>query len=265
LKHEIPAKYRLFMAQDLLNFDLFEDTMPSSSSKKPAKKTGKTMRQEQPAKPARSWPPAKIAEMLDRLETAYPQAHLELDFTNALELLIATIMAAQCTDKLVNEVTAKLFKKYRRAEDYARAPVAELEQNIRPVTFYQNKARLIQKCCQQLIEKHGGQVPADLDALVALSGVGRKTANVVLAHAFGQQTVAVDTHVKRLSTERLYFSSQSDPDKIEMDVRHVLPPARYTRGTILLQWHGRYTCLARRPLCNKCVIVELCPFEAKTI
>ncbi|MGH7598305.1 MAG: endonuclease III [bacterium] len=243
--------------------------MPSSSSKKPAKRTGKTARattrKEQTAKPARVWPAAKISDMLDRLEKAYPEAHLELDFTNALELLIATIMAAQCTDKLVNEVTAKLFKKYRKPEDYARAPLAKLEQDIRPVTFYQNKARLIQKCCQQLIEKHGGQVPADLDALVALSGVGRKTANVVLAHAFGQQTVAVDTHVKRLSTERLYFSSQSDPDKIEMDVRSILPPERYTRGTVLLQWHGRYTCQARRPQCNKCVIVDLCPFEQKTI
>ncbi|MGH7452169.1 MAG: endonuclease III [bacterium] len=239
--------------------------MPSSSSKKPAKKTGKTTRPKQTAKSARVWPAAKISDMLDRLEKAYPEAHLELDFTNALELLIATIMAAQCTDKLVNEVTAKLFKKYRQPEDYVRAPLAKLEQDIRPVTFYQNKARLIQKCCQQLIEKHGGEVPADLDALVALSGVGRKTANVVLAHAFGQQTVAVDTHVKRLSTERLYFSSQSDPDKIEMDVRSVLPPQHYTRGTVLLQWHGRYTCQARRPQCNKCVIVDLCPFEKKTI
>ncbi len=239
--------------------------MPSSSSKKPVKKTGKATRQEQTAKPARSWPAAKISDMLDRLEKAYPEARLELDFTNALELLIATIMAAQCTDKLVNEVTAKLFKKYRKPEDYVRAPLAKLEQDIRPVTFYQNKARLIQKCCQQLIEKHGGQVPADLDALVALSGVGRKTANVVLAHAFGQQTVAVDTHVKRLSTERLYFSQQSDPDKIEMDVRNVLPPAHYTRGTVLLQWHGRYTCQARRPQCSKCVIIDLCPFEKKTI
>lgn len=253
------------MAQNSLNFDLFEDTMPSSSSKKPVKKTGKATRQEQTAKPARVWPAAKISDMLDRLEKAYPEAHLELDFTNALELLIATIMAAQCTDKLVNEVTAKLFKKYRQPEDYVRAPLAKLEQDIRPVTFYQNKARLIQKCCQQLIEKHGGEVPADLDALVALSGVGRKTANVVLAHAFGQQTVAVDTHVKRLSTERLYFSQQSDPDKIEMDVRNVLPPARYTRGTVLLQWHGRYTCQARRPQCDKCVIIDLCPFEKKTI
>ncbi len=253
------------MTQEPLNFDLFEDTMPSSSPKKPPKKTGKAARQEQAAKPARAWAAAKISAMLDRLEKAYPEAHLELDFTNALELLIATIMAAQCTDKLVNEVTAKLFKKYRKPEDYARAPAAKLEQDIRPVTFYQNKARLIQKCCQQLVEKHGGEVPADLDALVSLSGVGRKTANVVLAHVFGQQTVAVDTHVKRLSTERLYFSSQSDPDKIEMDVRNVLPPARYTRGTVLLQWHGRYTCKARRPLCNKCVIVDLCPFEKKTI
>jgi endonuclease-3 len=257
------------MAQAPLDFDLFEDTMPSSSSKKSVKKAGKTARattrQEQTAKPASSWPVAKISDMLDRLEKAYPEAHLELDFTNALELLIATIMAAQCTDKLVNEVTAKLFKKYRQPEDYVRAPLATLEQDIRPVTFYQNKARLIQKCCQQLIEKHGGEVPADLNTLVALSGVGRKTANVVLAHAFGQQTVAIDTHVKRLSTERLYFSSQSDPDKIEVDVRNVLPPARYTRGTILLQWHGRYTCQARRPQCNKCVIVNLCPFEQKTI
>ncbi len=243
--------------------------MPSIPKKTPTRRTGKpelaTLHQKKSGKPLVSWPAAKISDMLDRLEKAYPEAHLELDFTNALELLIATIMAAQCTDKLVNEVTAKLFKKYRRPEDYVRAPVATLEQDIRPVTFYQNKARLIQKCCQQLIEKHSGQVPADLDALVALSGVGRKTANVVLAHAFGQQTVAVDTHVKRLSTERLYFSQQSDPDKIEMDVRNVLPPARYTRGTVLLQWHGRYTCQARRPQCNKCVIVNLCPFEQKTI
>lgn len=253
------------MLQDSPNLDLFEDNMPRSSTKKPPTKTAKAARPAQSAKPARAWPAAKISEMLDRLEKAYPEAHLELDFTNALELLIATIMAAQCTDKLVNEVTAKLFKKYRSPEDYVRVPSAKLEQDIRPVTFYQNKARLIQKCCQQLIEKHGGEVPADLDALVALSGVGRKTANVVLAHAFGQQTVAVDTHVKRLSTERLYFSQQSDPDKIEMDVRNVLPPARYTRGTVLLQWHGRYTCQARRPQCNKCVIVDLCPFENKTI
>ncbi len=242
--------------------------MPGIPKKTPTRRTGKpehaTMHQKKSGKPAVSWSPAKIFDLLDRLEKAYPEAHLELDFTNALELLVATIMAAQCTDKLVNEVTAKLFKKYRRAEDYARVPLANLEQDIRPVTFYQNKARLIQKCCQQLIEKHGGEVPADLEALVALPGVGRKTANVVLAHAFGQQTVAVDTHVKRLSAERLCFSSQSDPDKIEMDLRNLLPPARYTRGTILLQWHGRYTCQARRPLCNKCVIVDLCPFEAKT-
>jgi len=165
----------------------------------------------------------------------------------------------------VNEVTAKLFKKYRRPEDYAGVPPDELEQDIRPVTFFQNKARLIQKCCWQLIDQHGGSVPANLDALVDLPGVGRKTANVVLAHAFGQQTMAVDTHVKRLSTERLYFSPQADPDKIEMDLRNLLPPQRYTRGTILLQWHGRYTCQARRPQCSKCVIADFCPYEKKTI
>jgi endonuclease-3 len=190
---------------------------------------------------------------------------LELNFTSPLELLIATIMAAQCLDKLVNDVTAALFKKYRRPEDYARVSQQELEKDIHRVTFYQNKARLIQRCCQQLIDQHGGSVPANLEALVALPGVGRKTANVVLAHAFGQQTVAVDTHVKRLSTERLFFSPQADPDKIEMDLRKLLPPQRYTRGTILLQWHGRYTCQARRPLCHQCAIVEFCPYEKKTI
>jgi endonuclease-3 len=257
------------MAQALLNFEEFDETMPRASLKKSAAKPGKaaavTARQRQAAKSARAWTSAKIAEMLDRLEKAYPMAHLELDFTSPLELLIATIMAAQCLDKLVNKVTAALFKKYRRPEDYVRVPAAELGQDLRPVTFYQNKAKLIQRCCQQLIEKHGGNVPANLEALVDLPGVGRKTANVVLAHAFGEQTVAVDTHVKRLSTERLYFSQQSDPDKIEMDVREILPPARYTRGTILLQWHGRYTCQARRPVCGKCVIVELCPYEKKTI
>jgi endonuclease-3 len=116
-----------------------------------------------------------------------------------------------------------------------------------------------------LIEKYNGKVPADLEALVDLAGVGRKTANVVLAHAFGQQTVAVDTHVKRLSTERLYFSSQTDPDKIEFDLQKILPPKRWTRGTVLLQWHGRYTCQAKRPQCNKCVIVDLCPYEEKNL
>lgn len=256
------------MAQASLNFESLENSMPKVSQKAPARKTGKAAAGKplkRAAKPAVDWAPAKINKMLDRLEKAYPEAHLELDFTNALELLIATIMAAQCTDKLVNEVTASLFKKFRKPEDYANTPLAELEQAIRPVTFYQNKARLIQRCAQQLIEQHGGKVPADFEALVALSGVGRKTANVVLAHAFGQQTVAVDTHVKRLSTERLYFSSQTDPDKIEMDLRKLLPPERYTRGTILLQWHGRYTCQARRPLCKKCVIVDLCPYEKKTL
>jgi len=237
------------MAQELLNFEEFAATMPKNSL----------------AKATPAWTTAKISAILDRLEKAYPTAHLELDFTSPLELLIATIMAAQCTDKLVNQVTTKLFKKYRQPEDYARTAPAQLEKDLVPITFYQNKAKLIKRCCQQLIAKHGGKVPADFAALVDLSGVGRKTANVVLAHAFGQQTVAVDTHVKRLSTERLYFSSQTDPDKIEMDLRDLLPPPRYTRGTILLQWHGRYTCQARRPLCQKCVMAELCPYEKKTL
>ncbi len=250
------------MLQQSLNFAEFAETMPKASPKKSVAKSGKPRSK---SKTVQTWTTAKISAILERLEKAYPTAHLELDFTSPLELLIATIMAAQCLDKLVNKVTAALFKKYRQPADYVRVPVAELEQDIRPVTFYQNKARLIQRCCQQLIEKHHGKVPADFEALVDLPGVGRKTANVVLAHAFGQQTVAVDTHVKRLSTERLYFSAQTDPDKIEMDVRDLLPPQRYTRGTILLQWHGRYTCQARRPLCSKCVIAELCPYDKKTI
>jgi endonuclease-3 len=257
------------MAQELLNFEAFDETRPSALPKKSAAKTGKSTRLPSPkrpdAKPARPWTTAKISAILDRLEKAYPEAHLELNFTTPLELLIATIMAAQCLDKLVNQVTARLFKKYRKPEDYVRVSQPELEKDLHPVTFYQNKARLIQRCCQQLIEQHGGKVPANLEALVDLPGVGRKTANVVLAHAFGQQTVAVDTHVKRLSTERLYFSPQTDPDKIEMDLRNLLPPQRYTRGTILLQWHGRYTCQARRPLCQQCVIVELCPYEKKVV
>jgi len=254
------------MAQELLNFEEFAETMPKASPKKSSAKPGQSSSRSKPAaKPARAWTMAKISTILDRLEKAYPTAHLELDFTSPLELLIATIMAAQCTDKLVNEVTAKLFKKYRKPEDYAHVAPEQLEKDLHPVTFYQNKARLIQRCCQRLIEKHGGKVPVDFEALVDLPGVGRKTANVVLAHAFGQQTVAVDTHVKRLSTERLYFSAQTDPDKIEMDLRDLLPPPHYTRGTILLQWHGRYTCQARRPLCQKCVMAELCPYEKKTI
>lgn len=192
----------------------------------------------------------------------YPNAKLDLDFANALELLIALILAAQARDDLVRQITPDLFKRYRTAGDYAKAPLPELEQNIGKINFYRNKARSIHNCCKELVERFGGKVPDNLEDLLSLPGVGRKTANIVLGNAFGQRTIGVDTHVMRLS-QRLGFTKQTDPDKIEFDLMPLVPERQRVRFCHLLQYHGRRVCVAKIPRCPDCTICGLCPYPDK--
>ena len=205
----------------------------------------------------------RTLEIIRRLKTAYPSAHCELDFSNPLELLIATILSAQCTDKRVNLVTASLFKKYRSARDYAEAPAAALEAEIKSTGFYRNKTKSIQRACRALVEKHGGEVPRSMEALVELDGVGRKTANVVLGNAFGlAEGIVVDTHVTRLAG-RLDLSVHRPPEKIEADLQKLVPQADWTLVSHLLIWHGRRRCGARQPDCAGCEVKSLCPTGRK--
>ena len=202
---------------------------------------------------------ARLKKILGALDRAYPKAHCELDHRNPLELLVATILSAQCTDKRVNVVTRDLFKKYRSAADYANAPLAELEQAIRTTGFFRNKARNIQACCRKLVERHNGQVPSTMDELTHLDGVGRKTANVVLGNAFGINAgIVVDTHVARLSY-RLGLTSQKAPEKIEQALMTLVPQKQWALFSHWLIWHGRRRCSARKPDCAHCEVLKLCP------
>jgi len=202
---------------------------------------------------------ARLKKVIAGLEKTYPNAHCELIHQNPLELLIATILSAQCTDKRVNIVTKDLFKKYRSAEDFARAKISELENDIRSTGFYKNKARNIKSACQSIVEKHGGKVPRTMAKLTQLDGVGRKTANVVLGNAFGINVgVVVDTHVTRLSN-RLGLTKHTDAVKIEQELMQLVPPRQWTLFSHWLIWHGRRRCLARKPDCENCEIQKLCP------
>jgi endonuclease-3 len=189
----------------------------------------------------------------------YPGAHCELNFSSPLELLIATILSAQCTDKRVNIVTAELFKKYHSAKDFAAAPLAELEDAVKTTGFFRNKAKNIQACCAALVEKFGSEVPRTMDALHSLAGVGRKTANVVLGNAFDINVgVVVDTHVTRLGN-RLGLVKGTDAVKIEQELMPLVPQADWTLFSHWLIWHGRRRCPARKPDCENCEIKNLCP------
>jgi endonuclease-3 len=202
-------------------------------------------------------------ELIAGLKRAYPNAHCELTFSNPLELLIATILSAQCTDKQVNIVTADLFRKYRSARDYATATQAELENDIRRLGFFRNKAKNIRACCQSLLDRHDGRVPRTMAELTALDGVGRKTANVVLGNAFGiNDGVVVDTHVGRLSV-RLGLTKHTDPVKVEQDLMQLVPREDWTLFSHWLIWHGRRRCGARKPDCPSCEIRTLCPSNGK--
>jgi endonuclease-3 len=201
----------------------------------------------------------RVPKIIFLLRRQYPDAKCALHHQNPLELLVATILSAQCTDSRVNIVTKDLFKKYRSAEDYAQAGVEELEQDIKSIGFYRNKAKSIKGCCRELIERLGGEVPARLEDLVTLPGVGRKTANVVLGTAFNIPGMVVDTHVKRLSL-RIGLTKNEDPDKIEPDLMKLVPPKDWIVFSHLLIFHGRQICKAPKPLCDRCVIRELCDY-----
>jgi endonuclease-3 len=205
----------------------------------------------------------RVKKILAGLQKTYPDAHCELNYSNPLELLIATILSAQCTDKRVNIVTAELFKKYRTAVDYAKTDLTELEQDIRTTGFFRNKAKNIKACGAALVERHGGEVPRSMEQLTQLGGVGRKTANVVLGNAFGINAgVVVDTHVTRLAN-RLGLTRETNAEKIEQELMELVPQKDWTLLSHWLIWHGRRRCDARRPDCAGCEIAELCPSAGK--
>ncbi|MEM2119097.1 MAG: endonuclease III [Candidatus Bathyarchaeia archaeon] len=211
---------------------------------------------------------ARTQKIIKLLEKEHPDAKIALHYTNPLELLVATILSAQCTDERVNKVTETLFKKYKQAKDYANANLKELEQDIKPTGFYRNKARNIKRCCQMLTEKFGSQVPRTMKELLELPGVARKTANIVLTNAYGiVEGIAVDTHVRRLAA-RLGLSKNSDPEKIEQDLMKIVPKTSWAHFTDLLIFHGRRVCKAKNPNCKECVLRKICPsaftFEKNT-
>jgi len=201
----------------------------------------------------------RMLKIIDLLEKEYPDAKTALNYMTPLELLVATILSAQCTDKRVNIVTETLFKKYRKPEDYVNADLEELEEDIRSTGFYRNKARNLKKCCQILIERFNSKVPKTMDEIVELPGVARKTANIVLSNVYGVvEGIAVDTHVRRLS-KRLGLSEHENPNKIERDLMEIVPKTEWMRITDLLILHGRRICGAKNPKCGTCVLNKLCP------
>ena len=204
----------------------------------------------------------RVTNIIKVLSKDIPDSTIALNFSTPFELLIATILSAQCTDVRVNEVTKGLFKKYRSPKDYAEAESKELEEDIRPTGFYRNKAKSIQRSCQELVDRFGGKVPKTLEALVTLPGVGRKTANVLLGNAFGIPGIIVDTHVRRVS-QRIGLTKNDDPVKIEFDLMEIVPKEEWTHFSNLLVWHGRRTCMARKPLCETCTIRKWCDYGSK--
>ena len=209
-------------------------------------------------------PAAKIGPILQLLDEHYPRVHVTLDFRNPLELLVATILSAQCTDERVNRVTPAIFAKYPSAADYGRAPLEELERDIYQTGFYHNKAKSLKALGQALVEQHRGQVPASLEELVKLPGIGRKTANVILGNAFGIPGIVVDTHCGRVS-QRLGLTRAKDPVKIEFDLMPLVPKERWTRFSLQLIWHGRAICTARDPQCPRCPLLPYCDYGQQAV
>jgi endonuclease-3 len=228
-------------------------TEPQAAARRAGITPGEARRESKRARAARA------AEIVARLEAEYPDHQIALDFQSPLQLLVATILAAQCTDQRVNAVTPELFARLPAARDLAAAPLPQLEEIVHSTGFFRNKARALKALGQALAADHGGEVPATLEALTRLPGVGRKTANVVLGNAFGIAAgVVVDTHVTRLAN-RLYLSRESDPEKIERDLMAILPRERWIDAANLLIHHGRAVCKARRPECERCAVNRLCP------
>ncbi len=204
-----------------------------------------------------------VAELIEVLDREHPDAKLALDFASPLQLLVALILAAQSTDAKINEITPALFAEFPDATTFAGADLARLEQAVHASGFFRQKARALKTCCTALVERHGGEVPSDMAALLALPGVGRKTANILRGNAWGIPGIGVDTHVARLS-QRLGLTVQTDPDKIELDLVRQIPEGRQIRFCHLLQFHGRRVCHARKPDCPRCAIADLCPYPDKT-
>lgn len=228
---------------------------PKSAAKPAASKGG----------PARGTEPQRVATILRKLDEAYPDATCELKHENAFQLLISTILSAQCTDVRVNQVTQELYKKYRSPEDFAYANPADLEKEIRPTGFFRNKTKSIIGASKGILERFGGQVPRTMDEILTLPGVARKTGNVVLGTAYGISSgVVVDTHVQRLSN-RLDLTRNEDPKKIELDLMAVIPQAKWIQFSHQLIWHGRRVCVARKPRCAECNMEALCYAKDKTV
>lgn len=206
----------------------------------------------------------KSKTVYKKLAAKYPDADIELDYSNPLELLVATMLSAQCTDKKVNQVTKELFAKYKRPEDYLEVPPEELEQDIRPTGFYRQKTKSLRGVMQALVDDYDGCVPEDLASMTALPGIGRKTANVILGNAFGVPGIAVDTHVKRVAN-RIGLTTNSNPDKIEKDLMRLYPEAEWVNLSHVLIFHGRYTCKSRKPMCEECPVTEHCNFFAEQV
>jgi endonuclease-3 len=204
----------------------------------------------------------RAGRILARLARMYPDARIELDSSTPLELLVATILSAQCTDQRVNQVTAELFPRYRSARDWAEAPPARLEHEIYSTGFYRAKAKAILGMARALVERHGGEVPRTLEELTTLPGVGRKTANVVLGNAFGIPAFPVDTHVTRVS-QRLGLTRATDPERIHDHLCAIITRPKWTHASHLLIWHGRRTCHAKSPKCPECGVRALCPWPGK--
>jgi endonuclease-3 len=201
----------------------------------------------------------RVLEIIDFLEKEFPNAKIALNYRNPLELLVATILSAQCTDERVNMVTKSLFMKYKKAEDYANANIAELEQEVRPTGFYRNKARNLKNTGEMLVKRFHSQVPKTMDEILELPGVARKTANIVLQNVYGVvEGIAVDTHVRRV-TGRLGLTANEDQDKIEKDLMKIVPRDKWMRITDLLIYLGRRVCTARKPKCDICVLNKICP------
>ena len=204
-------------------------------------------------------PQQRALKVIELLEKEYPNAKTALNYTNPLELLVATMLSAQTTDERVNIVTKTLFKKYKTPEDYANADLKELEQDVRSTGFFHNKASNLKKSCQMLVEKYNSQVPKTMNQLIELPGVARKTANIVLFNAYGTIAgIAVDTHVRRLS-QRLGLTDQNDPAKIEQDLMKIVPKDKWMLLTDLLIFHGRQVCTAKKPKCDICLLNKICP------
>ena len=203
----------------------------------------------------------KAKKVLDILEKEYPDAKVALNFETPLELLIATILSAQCTDERVNKTTPAIFKRFKKAKDYSEVDIQKLEGSISSINFFRNKAKNIQACCKKIVDEFRGEIPDTLEELITLPGVGRKTANIVLGSAFGKDAIAVDTHVKRVSN-RIGLSFSQDPDKIEEELCKTIPQKRWTKATNLLILHGRRICTAKNPQHDVCKVRDYCDYYA---